>query len=159
MLMWLHAYGIQGFPSPSTSPSTSNLWTVRYKRNEYFTIEPAIDCGIIRETLKIKLNALLSIHKEILKKIDNCESFVVPVLKNIECPITYNKITNEFIDCAVCKTCYDYSDEKVIQWFLLKSECSICKSTIKNITKNIQGYNTILYELKVQTTNQTSYIL
>jgi hypothetical protein len=146
-LLQLFAYGIQGgFPYPSTSTS----WNVKYKRNEYFTLEPAIDCAMNRETLKIKLNALLLIHLDVLNKINICDPFVVPVLKNIECPITYNNIKNDFIDCAICKTCYDYSNEKVIQWFSSRRKCSICRSTMKNITKNIQGYNTIFYELKLK---------
>jgi hypothetical protein len=147
-LLQLFAYGIQGGFSYS---STSTSWNVKYKRNEYFTLEPAIDCAMNRETLKIKLNDMLLTHLDVLNKINICEPFVVPVLKNIECPITYNNITNDFIDCAVCKTCYDYSDEKVIQWFSSRRKCSICRSTINKTAKNIRGYNTIFYELKLKT--------
>jgi hypothetical protein len=134
------------------SPS---FYRVTYRRNVSFTVTK-LD-AMSPKKLKIKLNALLLTHMDILKEIDICEPTVVPVLKNIECPITYNNITSDFIECPVCKTCYDYSDEKVNQWFLSRKKCCICRATVNTAAKNIQGYNTIVYKLKQGINDNNNY--
>ena len=51
-----------------------------------------------------------------------------PILKNTECPITLNEITDLYLECSTCKMCYDYNT--TIHYFKNKSTCSHCRQNI-----------------------------
>ena len=51
-----------------------------------------------------------------------------PILKNTECPITLNEITDLDLECSTCKMCYDYNT--TIHYFKNKSTCSHCRQNI-----------------------------
>ena len=149
-LLQLVAYGAQDiYLGENTNTIFSNVTYNRY--NDFTLTKEETICPIkSRQIISKKINTLLLTHIFIIKNININEPIVIPMLKNIECPITYNDITNDFIECSVCKICYDYSYEEVQEWHYKYNKCSICRSEMNKTIKNIHGYNIILSELKLK---------
>jgi hypothetical protein len=74
-------------------------------------------------------------HIQVLSKNDISLYKDTYMLKNKECPITLNDITDLFIECPTCKICYDYYGTR--QYFQTKSSlCCYCRQLI-----DIQPYH------------------
>lgn len=151
-LMQLVAYGAQdiylsGRPQITFNMNRQRHQTFSLSTNETKKVTIEMDP---RQKLRYMLEPLLDMHKKVVRKLDLNETFIVPVLRNTECPITYSEITDDFIECKVCKICYNYSDENVIKWFHSHNKCSLCRGEIDKTLKNIHGYNTIYSALKFE---------
>lgn len=153
-LMQLVAYGSQDVYSRGRPQIT--FFNATYRRHESFSISPTPAENQItiemdsRQKLRYMLEPLLNMHKKVLQKVNMNETFIVPILKNIECPITYNDITGDFVECTVCKICYDYSDQNIKKWFHSYNKCSLCRGEMDETLKNIHGYNTVYSKLKLE---------
>ena len=64
------------------------------------------------------------------------------ILKNTECPITLNEITELYLECNTCKMCYDYNT--TIHYFKSISKCAFCRQQINinplGVTNSSQIY-------------------
>ena len=50
------------------------------------------------------------------------------ILKNTECPITYIEITDLYLECKTCKSCFDYNSTK--HYFKTKKHCACCRAQL-----------------------------
>jgi hypothetical protein len=148
-LMQLIAYGALDVYLPT--------FTINNNRdnNNYCNNNTIIDDSkTIKENfnnLRRMVDPIIKTHKNIINNINLTNPYIIPVLKNTECPITYSEITGNFIECTVCKTCYDYTNTEVITWFNSHRNCSICRGKIDKTIKNINGYDAIYSTLKLKT--------
>lgn len=108
-----------------------------YRRKTCFSVETSIIESHIIEQPKIQLHNLyltvdfiknmvtmLQKHQYILLD----QYHVNRVLKNTECPITLNEITELYLECNTCKMCYDYNT--TIHYFKRSLKCSYCRQDI-----------------------------
>ena len=153
-LLQLVAYGAQDIYLGGGS--NVSFHNVTYRRHESFTISSETDKAK-KMNLRQMLRNMLCIHNNVTKKINLAEPFIVPLLKNTECPITFTEISGDFIECTVCKICYNFSDENVKKWFKTHSKCSLCRGAMNKTVKNIHGYNTVYSALKSESESKINY--
>ena len=152
-LMSLLALGAQDIyyrQEPSNNFTRDYIYTNIQNQNKvFFKIEcPPIP---IIEQPKIQLrNLYLTVDfiKNIITMLKQHQSILsykpinTPILKNIECPITLNEITDLYLECSTCKMCYDYNT--TIHYFKNKSICSHCRQNIDikplGLTRSSQNY-------------------
>ena len=55
------------------------------------------------------------------------------IMKNTECPISTNEITEKYIECKHCLYCYDY--DTCVIWLEQHSSCPMCNNYLENICR------------------------
>jgi hypothetical protein len=113
------------------------FFRLTYRRQTNFAVETStIKPTIIKEP-KIKIRqfylseGFIKNIKTILRRqryILTYKTINTPILKNTECPITLNEITDLYLECSTCKMCYDYNT--TIHYFKNTSKCSYCRQNI-----------------------------
>lgn len=137
-LAQLIAMGAQDFYL-SSDPQIS-FYNVTYRKKTRYSVETFIIKPPIIEQPKIQLrNLFLTVDfiKNMVTMLQKHQYILLyqyhvnRVLKNTECPITLNEITELYLECNTCKMCYDYNT--TIHYFKQSLKCSYCRQDI-NIT-------------------------
>lgn len=84
-----------------------------------------------------KINDMLQTHKYIINNID-IHKLKYTNLRNTECAITMEKITETYLECDTCKICYNYMS--TIQYFLTKNKCAFCRQRMNISPKQLYGH-------------------
>jgi hypothetical protein len=59
--------------------------------------------------------------------------------KNTECPISREKISDEYVTCSECNYNFDYIN--VVHWLELNDNCPMCRNSWTNYTRYIRTTN------------------
>ena len=100
-----------------------------------------------------KLDRLLILHQFLSYQINFANPIVKPQLKNTTCPISLGDISNEFIECTTCGTCYDYSNTSTVGWFSQHNKCAVCRQQFVISVKHVGGENVLYNQLKKNAKN------
>ena len=134
---WRKVYHLHQFIITKLIPFNNTFWEIVNKpklANNITIIE-----GINRIVQTIKK------HVCMINELDITNHIIINRINNIECPITYKEITNQYIECSNCKMCYDYAD--TIDWFESRKCCCYCTLPICIKPIDIQ-YNQIYKYLR-----------
>ena len=125
---------------------------------DYFTSPRVKLLGLAKNTENFtknikNLDSLLILHQFLINQIDLANPIVKIPLKNTTCPISLGEITNQYIECTTCKTCFDYSNHFTNSWFTQHNKCAVCRQQFQINIRHINGENIIYSELKKNAKN------
>lgn len=72
-------------------------------------------------------------------------------MKNTECPISTDEITDKYIECQNCLYCYEYNTCKI--WLEQKSTCPMCNTYLSDTYKNVT--DTYIFDVGLDTSNNS----
>lgn len=90
------------------------------------------------------INCMVQKHKHVVANYFGLQK--QSILKNIECPITYTEITDLYIECETCKTCYDYILTE--HYFKNNPICACCRDDIDIEPLSLSSHSEIYLLLK-----------